>query len=286
MKTLKAGIYVEDTYPGPTLGAILLPRGMIFIDTPLRPEDGQRWKSNLLNRSRGTIHRLLICLDDHPDRTIGANGMNCPILTHREATHTLMDYSSIFRGQLPESGSIWEKYPETTGLQWVVPDISFTDRLKLHWGDKPTIIEYHPGPRPGASWVSIPSEKIIFIGDAAVTKGTPFLGKSNLPQWIDTLDYLLKSKFKDYKIISSRGGEITQDQIKEQKKTLRQILRKIEKIAGKDTPPDDAADLADQYLDHFQFPKKDRNFFHQRLRQGIYQYYMKHYLSPDDNEDE
>jgi glyoxylase-like metal-dependent hydrolase (beta-lactamase superfamily II) len=286
MQSLKEGIFIEDSYPGPTIGAVLLPRGMIFIDTPLRPEDGQRWKSTLLNRSRGTIHRLLVCLDDHPDRTIGANGMNCPILTHKGATETLMDYSSIFRGQLPESGSLWEKYPETTGLQWVVPDISFSERIKLHWGAETLLVEHHPGPRPGASWVDIPDQEVIFIGDAAVAVGTPFLGKSDLESWIDTLNLLIRVKYKNYTIISSRGGKISQDEIKEQRKTLRKILRRIEKLAGKSAPPEDVADLAENYLEDFNFTKKDREFYLQRLQHGLYQYYMKnHYSSPEVQEE-
>jgi hypothetical protein len=40
MQEIKPGIYYEETYPGATIGAILLSRGMIFIDAPLRPEDG------------------------------------------------------------------------------------------------------------------------------------------------------------------------------------------------------------------------------------------------------
>ncbi len=62
MHEIRPGIYYEDSYPGPTIGAILLPRGMIFIDAPLRPEDGHRWKTTLLNRSQGTIHKLAVCL--------------------------------------------------------------------------------------------------------------------------------------------------------------------------------------------------------------------------------
>lgn len=286
MQTLKEGIYLEDSYPGPTIGAVLLPRGMIFVDSPLRPEDGQRWKSTLLNRSRGTIHRLLICLDDHPDRTIGANGMTCPILTQKNAAETLMDYSSIFRGQLPESGSLWEKYPETTGLQWVVPDISFTDRINLHWGDETILVEHHPGPRPGASWVDIPGQEVIFIGDSAVAVGTPFLGKAELEPWIDTLNLLIRAKYKNYTMISGRGGVIDQDEVKEQRKTLRKILRRIEKMAGKNAAPDDVADLAENYLDQFNFPSKDRDFYLQRLRHGFYQYYMKHFVSPTEEPEE
>lgn len=277
MQEVKPGIYYENSYPGPTLGAILLPRGMLFIDTPLRPEDAHTWKSTLLNRSSGTIHKMLICLDDHPDRTIGANGLECSILAHKDATDTLKEYSSIFRGQLPESGAVWEKYPETTGLQWVVPDICYNKRIKFHWGEPTVVVEHHPGPRPGASWVIVPSQKVVFIGDAAVVKGPPFLGKANLEIWIETLDLLLTSTYKEYTIISGRGGKIDPALIKDQKKTLRKIHKRVDKLAGKDASPDDVAELAGNFLDDFKPTKEDREFYKQRLQHGLYQYYMNTY---------
>jgi glyoxylase-like metal-dependent hydrolase (beta-lactamase superfamily II) len=278
MQEIKPGIFYEDTYPGPTIGAIILPQGMIFIDAPLRPEDGHRWKSNLMNRSQGTIYKILVCLDDHPDRTIGANSLDCPIVTQRGAAKTLQDHSKVFRGQLPESGSLWEKYPETTGLQWVIPDITFSERMQFHWAEEAVLLEHHPGPRPGSSWVLIPSEKIVFIGDAVVVKGPPFLGKAHLPTWIDTLDVLLKAKYRDYTIISGRGGPINPDNIRELKKTFRKIHRRVDKFASREASVEDVRDLAEKYLDDFSFLKRDRAFFLQRLQHGLSQYYTHNYF--------
>ena len=283
MHEIKPGIYYEDTYPGPTIGAIILPRGMIFIDAPLRPEDGHRWKSNLLNRSQGTIHKILVCLDDHPDRTIGANSLDCPIVTHRDAAKNMQDQTAMFRGQLPESGSLWEKYPETSSLQWVIPDITFTERMKFHWADDAVVFEHHPGPRPGSSWVLIPSEKILFIGDAVV-ESPPFLDKAHLPTWIDTLDELLKAKYRDYIMIGGRGGQIHLDNIRELKKTFRKIHRRIDKLANRRAPVKDAVDIAGKFLDDFSYPKRDRDFFLQRLQHGFSQYYTSNYL-PQSEED-
>jgi glyoxylase-like metal-dependent hydrolase (beta-lactamase superfamily II) len=282
MHEIKSGIYYEDTFPGPTIGAIVLPRGMVFIDAPLRPEDGQRWKSNLLNRSQGTIHKILVCLDDHPDRTIGANSLDCPILTHKAAAKNLQEQSAVFRGQISDSGTVWEKYPETSRLQWVIPDITFSDRLQFHWSDDPVLVEHHPGPRDGSSWVIIPSEKIIFVGDAVVAKGPPFLGKGHLPTWIDTLDELLKSKYRDYTIICGRGGPVNLDNIKDLKKSFRKIHRRLEKMAGRRASVEDVSDLAVKFLDDYKFLKRDREFFLQRLQQGLSNYYTKNYFPRDD----
>jgi glyoxylase-like metal-dependent hydrolase (beta-lactamase superfamily II) len=276
MQEIQPGIFFEDSYPGPTIGAVLLPRGMIFIDAPLRPEDGHRWKTTLLNRSQGTIHKIVVCLDDHPDRTIGARSLDCPIVAHKDAARALKEPSGMYRGQ--ESGSHWERYPDTTSsMQWMVPDITFTEKMEFHWSDNPILLEHHPGPRPGSSWLILPEQKVLFIGDAVLVKGPPFLDNAHLPTWIDTLDELLKTKYKDYTMISGRGGPIVIDQVRELKKTFRKIQRRIDKLASRKASAEDVADLADKFMDEFSFEKRDREFFLQRFHQGLFQYYQKNY---------
>jgi glyoxylase-like metal-dependent hydrolase (beta-lactamase superfamily II) len=278
MHEIKPGIYYEETYPGVTIGAILLPRGMIFIDAPLRPEDSHRWKTTLLNRSQGTIHKIVICLDDHPDRTIGAKSLDCPVVTHREAAKTIQDQSAMYRGQIPDSGPSWERYSDSSGMQRMIPDIIFTDKMLFHWGDDPVILEHHPGPRPGSSWIILPEQKIVFIGDAVVLNSPPFLGKANLAVWIETLDILLRAKFRDYVMISGRGGPVTVDDIKDLKKSFRKIHRRIDKLANRRASVEDVIVLADKFLDEFTFLKRDRGFFLQRLQLGLSQYYLGNYF--------
>lgn len=283
MQEIQPGIFFEDSYPGPTIGAVLLPRGMIFIDAPLRPEDGHRWKTTLLNRSQGTIHKIVSCLDDHPDRTIGARSLDCPIVAHKDAAKALKDPSGMYRGQ--ESGPQWERYPNSNGLQWMVPDITFTDKMEFHWSEKPILLEHHPGPRQGSSWLILPEEKVLFIGDAVVVNGPPFFDKAHLPTWIDTLDELLKAKYKDYTVISGRGGPIEIDQVKELKKTFRKIHRRIDKLASRKASEEDVAELADKFMDEFIFEKRDREFFLQRLQHGLSQYYLNNYFPNSDETD-
>lgn len=284
MQEIRPGIYYEETYPGATIGAILLSRGMIFVDAPLRPEDGHRWKTTLLNRSQGTIHKVVICLDDHPDRTIGANNLDCPVITHRDAAKTLQNQSAVYRGQIPESGSSWERYPDTPGMQWMIPDITFSDKMQFHWAEEPVVLEHHPGPRPGSSWVILPEQKVVFIGDAVVLNGPPFLSKANLPTWIDTLDILLRARFRDFTIISGRGGPVKLDDIKELKKSFRKIHRRIDKLANRRVAVEDVSALADKFMDEFTFLKRDRDFFLQRLKHGLSQYYLRNYFpSVDEN---
>jgi len=82
MIQIKRGIYYEDTYLGVTLGALVFPR-IILIDAPLRPEDARAWRS-ALHSLRGGSSRLMISLDAHLDRTLGARSMECTVLSHQK----------------------------------------------------------------------------------------------------------------------------------------------------------------------------------------------------------
>lgn len=279
MYEVEPGVYYTEDYPGPSIGAVVMPRGILFIDAPLRPEDGVIWKSTLLNRSRGVIHKLLVYLDSHPDRTIGAKAMLCPAIAQRKAAERLSEHGAIFRGQLPESGSEWEKYPETDGLRWSPPDMTYTKRIKFHWGEPTTWLEHHPGPCPGSSWVIVPDRKVVFVGDTALYNAPPFLAYANLPKWLESLEELTGPDFKDFTIISGRGGSVPQPVLEKQYKILKKLLKRIEKLAKKNAPPEAVADLASVILEDFSPEEGEEESHLQRLRHGLYQYYMKHYVS-------
>jgi glyoxylase-like metal-dependent hydrolase (beta-lactamase superfamily II) len=279
MQEVQPGIFYTTNFSGPTLGAVILPRGILFIDAPLRPEDGNTWKAALLNRSSGIIHKLLVTLDAHPDRTIGANAMNCSIVAHREAAQTIEERSTVFRGQLPESGSEWERFPETSGLRWSPPDIMYTQNIQFHWGDPSVVLEYHPGPRPGTSWVIIPEQKTTFVGDTVMDNCPPFLAQADIPQWVEALEHLRSDPFDGYTIISGRGGPVPQQEIKKQQRTLEKMLKRIERLGEKNAPPEAIADLAEVFLNDFSSDTKKTERYLQRLRYGLRHYYLKNYPS-------
>ena len=79
-------------------------------------------------------------------------------------------------------------------------------------------------------------------------------------------------------MISSRGGPIVLDQIRDLKKTFRKIHRRVDKLANRRGSAEDAAELADKFMDEFEFAKRDRDFFLQRLQQGLSQYYIRNYF--------
>jgi glyoxylase-like metal-dependent hydrolase (beta-lactamase superfamily II) len=284
MKKITESIYYQSSYAGVTLGAIILPHGSLIIDSPLRPEEARSWKSNVLTKSRGT-HRLLVNLDDHIDRTLGNRYIDLTIIAHNNAADRMENRSNIFKGQSSSTGSEWEKYPETVGIRWAYPIITFDKSLHLHWGDKQINIDHRPGPNEGAAWVEIPSDKVVFVGDAVLDNQPPFLAHADIPTWLETLSILMSRKYRDYTIISGRSGKVNREALKKQQAVFKSILGRMDTLARKNAPPEGTQKMIPALLKRWKFAKKNTQYFTQRLEYGLSRYFMRHYV-PEDLEPE
>lgn len=275
MKKIEKDIYYEDSYHGVTLGALVFPNGIILIDAPLRNEDARSWRSALADLGGGP-NRLLVNLDSHPDRTLGARAMECTILSHQRTAQVFRTRPSIFKGQDGESGSDWESYNDAVGTRWSAPDITFTQRVNLHWSLNEVIIEHHPGPNAGSIWVNKPASRVVFVGDVVVENQPPFMAYADIPSWIESLELLLAS-FRDYTIVSGRGGPVALEHVKLQHKQLKDIVRGLERLAKRNASLDATENLIPNLLAAYSYPPALEEQYVQRLRHGLRQYYARRY---------
>ncbi len=276
MRAITDGVYYENAYAGVTLGAIILPRGTLLIDTPLQAEDARLWKSILMARSRGE-YRVMINLDIHTDRIIGNRSMDLTILAHQEAVEALDNRTAVFKGANVESSAEWEQCSDIIGTRWIRPNITFSDCLHLHWGEPEILIEHHSGPAPGAIWVEIPSKKIVFVGDAVVGHQPPFLADADLPAWIETLSVLRSPQYRDYTIVSGRSGPVTIEIVRSQHEFLKSVLQRLETLTNRKAPPGDTEKMIPALLAKITYPSELEDFYAQRLLYGLRQYYIRHH---------
>lgn len=275
MQQIERGIYYEDSYLGVTLGGFVFAHGMIMIDAPLRSEDARSWRAGLLNQ-RGGTNRLLVNLDAHPDRTLGARAMDCTIVAHQKTAQVFRNRPTIFKGQSIETGASWETYNDAIGMRWAMPDITFTQKMSLFWGGPEIILEHHPGPAQGAIWVIIPANKVVFVGDMVVSDQPAFLANADLAAWSEGLE-LLVSSYKEFLIVGGRGRPVVAESAKNQLTFIRNIAKHMERLAKRNAPPEATEDLIPALLADFSFPAERHEIYWQRLRYGLYQYYARHY---------
>ena len=221
--------------------------------------------------------RVLINLDAHPDRTLGVRAMDCTVIAHERTAQAFRNRPTTFKAQGDETGANWEAIPGLGSVRWAPPEISFVEKINIHWSDTPIILESRPGPSTGSIWVTLPEEKVVFIGDAVLKGQPPFLAHADLPEWIESLKALQEPEYKGYTIVSGRGGVVTQQNVRTQIEILKRIYDKVDKL-GKKKPAIPATDkLADQILKDFKAPAaRQRQYLH-RLRYGLQHYYIRHY---------
>lgn len=276
MRQIDEGIYYEDSFPGVTLGAIIYPDGIIGIDAPIRSEDARAWRSVLMDH-RGWKNRFLVSLDSHPDRTLGAKSMETIVITHEMTAEIFKNRSTIFKGQIIETGSDWESFNEAIGMRWAIPEITFAEQIKLHWNTSEVILEHHPGPTPESIWVILPREKVVFVGDTVVSNQPPFFSDADLDIWETQLDLLLKS-YRDYMIIGGRDGQVSQQDVHELRKFIRNVSRRMENLANKEASPEDTTKMVSSLLKRFDFPSLKKSQYEHRLKYGLYNFYQRRYF--------
>ncbi len=276
MDAIAKNVYIEERYLGVTLGVIIQPRGLIQIDAPPSPEDGRTWRASLMGMGNGP-ERILINLDAHPDRTLGVRAMDCTVIAHEKTAQAFRNRPTTFKAQGDETGANWEAIPGLGSVRWAPPEISFVEKITIHWSETPIFLESRPGPSSGAIWVTLPEEKVVFIGDAVVKGQPPFLAHADLPEWIETLKILQEPEYKGFTIVSSRGGVVTQQVVRNQSDLLKRIYDRVDKL-GKKKPATPATDkLADQFLKDFRAPAVRQKQYLHRLRYGLHHYYVRHY---------
>jgi len=277
MEAIAKNVFIEDKYLGVTLGVINQPRGLVLLDAPPSPEDSRMWRASLMGMGNGP-ERLLINLDSHPDRTLGARAMDCTVIAHENTAQAFRNRPNTFKAQGDETGANWEAIPGLGSVRWAPPEISFLDQLSLHWSDAPILLESHPGPTRGAIWVILPQEKIVFVGDTVMKGQPPFLAYADLPGWIESLGLLLSS-YKSYSVVSGRGGVVTPQVIKTQAEVLKRMHDRLDKLGKKKSSIAAADKLADQFLKDFKAPAARQKQYAQRLRYGLHHFYVRNYFS-------
>jgi len=279
MEAIAKNVYIDDRFLGVTLGVINQPRGLIQIDAPPSPEDGRSWRAAMMGMGNGP-ERVLINLDAHPDRTLGVRAMDCTVIAHEKTAQAFRNRPNTFKAQGDETGANWEAIPGLGSVRWAPPEISFLDQLTLHWSNTPILLESHPGPTPGAIWVILPSEKVVFVGDAVLKNQPPFLAHADLPVWIEMLKVLLEPEYKGFTIVSGRGGVVTPQVVRHQIEVLKRIHDRVEKIGKKKTTANVTDKIADQLLKGFRAPAARQKQYAHRLRYGLHYYYVRHYQPP------
>jgi glyoxylase-like metal-dependent hydrolase (beta-lactamase superfamily II) len=177
----------------------------------------------------------------------------------------------------------WETNPEPLTTRWVHAEITFTVNMAINWGESPILLEHHPGPSKGSTWVIVPDRQVAFIGDTVTPGQPPFLANADIEAWLLSLHELQLARFKDFLLISGRNSLATIDDIKDLEHFLKKVARKLEKLSAVKAKTEEAEKLAEELMADFKPGNKhEAELFKNRLAVGLVQYYSSRHSKKSD----
>ncbi len=274
-------VYLEDRFPGPRLGLVVLTRGLVLIDTPPCPDAAQTWQHAIRAMNGGFPDRVLVLLDHHPDRSLGAPVVDGTVMAHEATVDWFQSNPNYFRSQTDRRGHVWETCRTLQHPQWPHVHVAYTGRASIYFGDTPVYLLHRPGPAPGATWVEVPHARVLFIGDAVVLREPPSLEEADLPVWLEQLARL-KEAYRGWVVVGGRDGLLDLDRdVAEMEKRLRAWQEEMQTWARQKLTWSRVSRKVEAWLDLWQ-PRSERQaaMFRQRLLHGVAAYYRRHYVQP------
>jgi glyoxylase-like metal-dependent hydrolase (beta-lactamase superfamily II) len=268
MQKIGRDVYVETTFPGVTVGAVVTPEGLVCIDTPTHPADARRWRLKLAQISQKPI-KFVVNLDHHRDRVLNNQWFEAPVIAHELAYERVRLLPELYKAGAPEVGSDSERADELAGLRTIAPQITFADRLSLAVGGHEIHLVHRPGVTPGAIWVELPKEDAVFVGDAVAHRVPPILQDADVDAWLERLAELRKKKSPGKVIVPGRGGLTNKDGVKQTENFLKLARRRVEALVRAKKSRLEVGRVAHDLLGQFHMPADLREHYTRRLRVGL-----------------
>ena len=266
MQKLSSNIYVETSFTGVNVGAVVTKEGIICIDTPTHSADIHKWRQKLAELSQERI-LFIISTDHHRDRVLGNQWFDAPVIAHTFTSERLRLYPDMIKSNAPESRSEFEPSREQYGARIVPPHITFTQEMTLIKGDVEIILRHVGGASPGAIWISIPKANVIFTGDTVVTQLHPYVGEADIARWLTNLDELQKTKPPYKTIVPGRGKIIDKGGVKATQKYLLVLQKKMEALLkNRKASRAMVSGIAAEMVRQFPVPDPQRDSLMRRLR--------------------
>jgi len=272
MRSVSSAVYLENKYAGVSVGAVASHGRLLLIDAPIRVEDAREWISQLGEKGRP---RSLALLDHHPDRVLGARGLDLPILAHDETRLVMNSWPDTFKGGTRPIGAEADRLKRISGVSKAVPDLTFSEEMSLHLEGREILLLHRPGPTRGSIWVVVPDAKVVFLGDAVWLDEPAYLGEADVDAWQETLQQAARGPFKGFTLVSSRDGVVDRKAVSQMAAWLGRVEDRLRKLKPRPDLEESTGSLATSLLRGFKIPATRREHAHLRLQAGLERLYTR-----------
>lgn len=270
MQEIAPNVFVETTYPGVNVAAIVSPEGLLCVDAPSRPADLQDWIARLHSRFEAPV-RYLVLTDHHIDRLVGAHAFYARVIAHEAAQARISAYGSRFPVPLVESmGARYDLMrKDFNGFPVIPPQISFCSRATVHLGDIEVNLWHMPSATKGSLWLYIKEKGVLFTGDTLVVGQHPPLLEARSKAWLEALVHLRRERVKADVIVPGRGPISDKSATEPLSFYLRRVRRRVQSLYKAGRPRADTTALIGEFIDMLPDGGAPRDWLQRQLKAGL-----------------
>jgi glyoxylase-like metal-dependent hydrolase (beta-lactamase superfamily II) len=263
MEQVAPGVYVHE-YPSGNVGFVETGSGIVCIDSPMLPSDLRDWKAKIASVSQETIVHL-VQTDYDQVRVVGTRFFDATLIAHDSAWDRLKIYGS--EKTLNQINALLEADGAKGRWHARTPDITFSQQLLLHQGDREIHVLHGGGHSCATTMVYLPRDELIFSGDLVFCNQHPSMTYAETRQWVVTLERLSRMPLQT--IVPGHGPVCTHTAAKPLADYLKLMRKRVRMSfeSGKSKSETSAAMIA-ELLDAFPYPEKERDERRQRIKGG------------------
>lgn len=269
MREIAANVFVETNYERVTIAAVLTGDGWVCIDAPSYPADARAWLAALQTISDRPV-RYLICTDHHHDRIVTSGLFGAPLVMHAAAASRLL---TLERSDLAEAAQSLSKdervIAQIMNARIGRPHISYSDALTLFTGEWEFELVSQPSATAGSTWVRLPAERIVFVGDSVCLDRHPFIGDGPASAWLEALERLQDGAYAGWTVVGGRNGVVQPGALAPLRDYLRAAQAQVEGLHAAGGQRADVGALVPEFVERFPCPVGQEAQVEQHVRAGL-----------------
>lgn len=170
----------QDDRERPTLGLVCGDQYSLLIDAGNSPQHAQDFLREIVNLSVPPV-KYVVITHAHWDHFLGLNELDATIIVNSQTNEKIKEWQRlsyddrslqhhVTTNQMSEMCKkiIQTEIPDRDSFKLRAPEIIFEDTLSIDLGNKVCLLEsIHSTHTDDATIVSIPDEKVVFLGDCA-----------------------------------------------------------------------------------------------------------------------
>ncbi len=238
MQQISSNVHIETRQKGANHGLVATSDGLVLIDTPHKPSDAVRLRSEI--ERRGKL-RYIINTEPHGDHWTGNGFFDVPVIAH-EGVRTRMLAANMTE-HLARVASFGPEEPQAVGkLSGQCAGDDLRKRNEIARRQSTFRMVAMPGHTPYQAAVIVEEEGVVFTSDNIFCKVQTWIQEGQPDDWLKSLDAL--GALREDTFVPGHGPVCDKNYLKEQSAFLEEWVAYVRGAVGRGmTKPECIANL-------------------------------------------